>query len=156
MKHCYFALLVAAITFSGCSKKTTPAAAPPPSQTTAEKKPSTLDELKGKPVQAKELPADKKEDAIKSTEGVKNQMTESSYKTYYESGYQKHNSGDFSGAISDFSKSIELNPSYSDAYNFRGMSRYKSGDNQGACSDWKHAAELGNASAGELAQRYCH
>ncbi len=150
-------MLVTAVSFAGCNKKTAPETkVAPAAKTTTEKKPATLDELKGKPVQAKELPADKKEAVMKTTSEVKDALLEDgSYKSYYESGYAKHNSGDFQSAINDFSKSIELNPDYSDAYNFRGMSKYKSGDKSGACSDWKRAVELGNGGASEMAQRYC-
>lgn len=157
MKNILLLFIVAAVSFAGCNKKTAPETkVTPAAKTTTEKKPATLDELKGKPVQVKELHADKKEDVMKANSEVKDALLEEgSYKSYYESGYAKHNSGDFQNAISDFSKSIELNPNYSDAYNFRGMSKYKSGDKSGACSDWKRAAELGNSGASEMAQRYC-
>lgn len=156
MKKQYLFLLLAVISLGGCNKKAAPETkAAAPAQTTAEKKPVTLDELKGKPVQAKELPADSKEDVMKANTETKEALQQKSYKDYYESGYQKHNSGDFQNAISDFSKCLELNPNYADAYNFRGMAKYKSGNISGACSDWNRASELGNASAGEMAQRYC-
>lgn len=144
--------LFTVIALAGCNKKTVPETTAQPAAKTQEKKPVTLEELKGKPVQAKELSADKKEDMMKA----KNTLPEQGdFKTYYESGYAKHNSGDFQSAISDFSKSIELNPGFSDSYNFRGLAKYKTGDKSGACSDWKHASDLGNAAAGEMAQRYC-
>ncbi len=156
MKNIFLLLIIAAISFAGCNKKSVPeATVTPAAKSNTEKKPATLDELKGKPVQVKELPAEKKLEVMQSTSQTKDALEDGSYKSYYESGYAKHNSGDFQSAISDFSKSIELNPNYSDAYNFRGMSKYKSGDKSGACSDWKRAVELGNSGASEMAQRYC-
>ncbi len=86
---------------------------------------------------------------------LKDKLNELDYKSFYESGYQKHNLGDFSGAISDFNKCIALNPDYSDAWNFRGMSKYKSGDRTGACSDWKKAGELGYVQALRMIDEYC-
>lgn len=156
MKKNCFILLFAAISFAGCNKKSAPETkAAPAAKTTTEKKPATLDELKGKPVEAKELSADSKEDLMKANAEEKEALQEKTYKDYYESGYQKHNSGDFQNAISDFSKSIELNPNYAEAYNFRGMSKFKSGDKAGACNDWKRASELGHSFAGEMVQRQC-
>lgn len=77
------------------------------------------------------------------------------YKALYESGYEKHNAGNFSGAIADFNQCISLNPGFAEAWNLRGMSRYKTGDGSGACSDWKRAAELGYKQAQAMAEKYC-
>lgn len=79
-----------------------------------------------------------------------------SYKYFYDTGYSKHNAGDFTGAIADFSKAIELNPQFGDAYNFRGMSKYKSGNTQGACSDWHQADQLGNSHAKTMINNHCN
>ena len=76
-------------------------------------------------------------------------------KMWFELGYQKHNAGDFTGAIADFSKSIELYPQYAEAYNFRGISKYKSGDTNGACADWKKALELQHSASSEMIRKYC-
>jgi len=159
MRNILFIAIVSLFAFSACNRKTTETSGAsgtkPTQKETSEKKVTTLDELKGKEIQTKELPADKS-DLTKSQPETKTAADDKSYKTYYEDGYQKHNAGNFPGAISDFTKSIELNPRFSDAYNFRGLSKYKSGDKSGACADWKKASELGNSTAGEMAQRYCN
>jgi len=49
-------------------------------------------------------------------------------KEYFDSGYDKVKADDFSGAISDFTKAIELDPNYADAYFERGHIRYLLGD----------------------------
>ncbi|GIV32688.1 MAG: hypothetical protein KatS3mg031_0223 [Chitinophagales bacterium] len=77
------------------------------------------------------------------------------YKLLYERGTQKHNTGDFQGAIKDFNLCIELNPDFAEAYNFRGLSRYKSGDKTGACDDWNKAAEMGLSVAQNMLVQYC-
>jgi tetratricopeptide (TPR) repeat protein len=156
MKNLGIALLLTALTFTACNKKTAqqktaPAATIKKETTPQEKKATSLDELKGKKVEAKQLPEDKLDDVQKA----RTSNPEGSYKSYYETGYEKHNSGDFQGAINDFSKSIEMNPQYSDSYTFRGMSRYKSGDKSGACADWEKAASMGDASAQEMFQKNC-
>ena len=64
---------------------------------------------------------------------------------YFNSGYDKAEAKDFYGAISDYTKAIELDPNYANAYNNRGASKENLGDLNGACADWKKAAELGSA-----------
>ena len=59
------------------------------------------------------------------------------------------------GAISDFSKAIELNPNYADAYNNRCISKYYTNDFNGACEDAKKSRSLG-ADATELIKAVCN
>ena len=60
---------------------------------------------------------------------------------YNNQGREKLSRGDYYGALSDFTKLIELNPS-SDAYFFRGLAKGKLGDNDGAISDYNKSIEL--------------
>ena len=43
---------------------------------------------------------------------------------------------DYYGAISDYTKAIEINPKKFKAYGNRGIAKEKIGDLKGACSDW--------------------
>ena len=60
---------------------------------------------------------------------------------YFESGYDKAENGDYYGAISDYTKAIELNPNAAAYYN-RGLSKSKLKDHSGAISDYNKAIEL--------------
>ncbi len=61
---------------------------------------------------------------------------------YVNRGITKLASGDSRGAISDYSKAIELNPNYDSAYSFRGNARSRLGDNLGAISDHDLAIKI--------------
>jgi len=61
---------------------------------------------------------------------------------YLLSGIDKSEKNDTYGAISDYTKAIEIDPNYESAYNFRGLSKSKVGDNYGAISDFKKAINL--------------
>ena len=63
---------------------------------------------------------------------------------YVNAGVEKGKSGDFQGAIADFTKAIEINPQDADAYTNRGSAKQALGDNQGACVDVKKAVSLGH------------
>ena len=54
-----------------------------------------------------------------------------------------NNIQDYSKAISDFTKAIELNSNYAIAYFNRGNAYYNSGDNIKAREDWQKAYSLG-------------
>ena len=57
----------------------------------------------------------------------------------------KSNLEDYSGAIADFTKAIELKPDYAYAYNNRGIAKIKAG--LPYCSDMNKACELGEERA---------
>ena len=61
---------------------------------------------------------------------------------FFNSGKVKDSLKDFKGAISDYSKAIELNPDNVDHYTRRGDSKYDLGDYKGAISDYSKAIEL--------------
>ena len=60
---------------------------------------------------------------------------------YFNRAYDKANNGDHYGAISDYTKAIEINPSEGAYYN-RGFSKRKVKDYYGAISDYTKAIEL--------------
>ena len=61
---------------------------------------------------------------------------------YYNKGISKFNIKDYKGAISEFSKTIILNPNYADAYINRGISKKKTLDYTGAITDYNKAIQL--------------
>jgi len=75
---------------------------------------------------------------------------------YFESGNDKFAAKDYYGAISDFTKAIELNPNYTDAYSNRGISKENLGDLNGACADWKKAAALGHKNSTKWVANQCN
>ena len=61
---------------------------------------------------------------------------------FYNLGIRKRKSGDYYGAISDYNKAIEINPSHPKAYNERGYSKNKLKDFEGAILDFSKAIEI--------------
>ena len=61
---------------------------------------------------------------------------------YYNRGISKYNAKDYEGAMSDYTKAIEINPKYADAYYNRGISKYDLENYQGAISDYTKAIEI--------------
>ena len=76
-------------------------------------------------------------------------------KEYYNSGLKKHQNGDYYGAISEYTKSIELDPNFSYAYFNRGIAKEILKDLNGACSDYRIAARMGHSYAKEIVNDYC-
>ena len=66
---------------------------------------------------------------------------------YFNLGNEKADKGDHYGAISDYSKAIEINPVYAKAYKNRSKSKESIGDIKGACADAKKAFSLGEEDA---------
>lgn len=61
---------------------------------------------------------------------------------YYNSGMKLALKSDYQEAIKDFSKAIEIDPSYIDAYNFRASTYSRLGNYRAAISDLKKAIEI--------------
>ena len=61
---------------------------------------------------------------------------------YLENGNTKYNLGDYSGAILDYNKAIEINPNDAGAYYKRGNAKRILGDNRGAIQDYNKAIEI--------------
>ena len=61
---------------------------------------------------------------------------------YYNRGNDKAERGDHYGAISDYTKAIEINPNDGDAYYNRGNSKDELKDYYGAISDYTKAIEI--------------
>ena len=66
---------------------------------------------------------------------------------YFNRGNAKAKKGDFRGAIIDYTKAIELNPSNVDAFFNRGNAKAKNGDFRGAIIDYTKAIELDPSNA---------
>jgi len=58
---------------------------------------------------------------------------------YFRQGYICFESGDFEGAVVNYSHAIRLNPQVISAYNNRGLARIKTGDLDGAIADYNLA-----------------
>ena len=63
-------------------------------------------------------------------------------KEYYDRGFSKVNLRDFSGAISDYTKEIEINPNSAEAYINRAISKAQLGNKKGACEDVMKVKEM--------------
>ena len=61
---------------------------------------------------------------------------------YFNRAYKKGKNGDYYGAISDYTKAIEINPNDGDAYYNRGWNKVKLKDYYGAISDYTKAIEI--------------
>lgn len=59
------------------------------------------------------------------------------------------------GAISDFSKAIELKHDYAEAWYNRGVALYQLQKSDEACSDWQQASRLGFEQANAVISQYC-
>ena len=62
---------------------------------------------------------------------------------------------DFRGAIAEYSKAIEIDPKYAEAYNNRGLAKMKLDQKDSGCLDLKKARELGYEDAYEAIKKYC-
>ncbi len=61
---------------------------------------------------------------------------------YFINGIDKYAIEDYRGAIQDYSKAIEINPSNSEAYLNRGLPKHKLGDYRGAIQDYSKSIEI--------------
>ena len=61
---------------------------------------------------------------------------------FYNSGVEKHKEDDFQGAIDNYTKTIQVNPKNTDAYNNRGLVKDGLGDYHGAMADYNKAVKI--------------
>ena len=61
---------------------------------------------------------------------------------YFKQGVEKYESGNYQGAISNWSKAIEINPQYALAYYNRALAKDGLQDYQGAIVDYTKAIEI--------------
>ena len=66
---------------------------------------------------------------------------ESAY-SFHQSGINNYKNGDYFKAVYDFTKAIEIDPNYSEAYYNRGWNKAKLKDYYGAISDYTKAIEI--------------
>ena len=71
----------------------------------------------------------------------------------FNSGVDKYEQGDFQGAITDFSKAIEINPQDASAFLNRGVAKTKLGDYPGSIADFTKALEINPQYANALHNR---
>jgi lipoprotein NlpI len=64
-------------------------------------------------------------------------------KSYYNRGVAKHSMGDYFGAVNDYTKTIELEPSFVQAYPNRASIYLYWDKKQEACADMQKAYSLG-------------
>jgi serine/threonine protein kinase len=69
-------------------------------------------------------------------------VTEASNAEFYYNRGQALLAKDSKGAIEDFSKAIELQPNYTEAYLYRGLAKFDLDDNKGAIEDFSQAIKL--------------
>jgi len=69
-------------------------------------------------------------------------FAQTSAEGYFDRGNSKYDLQDYRGAIQDYSKAIELDPSNADAYYNRGNAKRKLQDYRGAIQDYSKAIEL--------------
>ena len=75
---------------------------------------------------------------------------------YFNRAYDKAEKRDYYGAISDYTKVIELEPKYIGAYANRGKAKQYLGDLNGACNDWEKATQFGSRTTAKWIFKYCN
>ena len=76
---------------------------------------------------------------------------------YYWRGYSKSNLKNYTGAIADYTKAIELKPVHvSNSYLERGRAKLELGQKDSGCLDLSKAGELGNGFAYLLIKIHCN
>ena len=75
---------------------------------------------------------------------------------YSNRGVAKRNLEDYYGAISDYSKAIELDPDYASAYSNKGFAKFNLNDIGGACKDVRKAVSLGYVDSQNFIGQICN
>ena len=74
---------------------------------------------------------------------------------WYDRGVIKRDSGDLDGAIDDFKKAFDLNPSFGMAVHNIGSICFDRGEQEDACRYWGIGARLGHGNSKALYEKYC-
>jgi len=90
----------------------------------------------------KELETAKGEKKVEMSNTYKRNIASLNADEWFERGYAYNASGNYRDAFDAFSKAIELNPRFAEAYSNRGVSNYSLGNYQQAISDQGKAIEL--------------
>ena len=69
-------------------------------------------------------------------------LAQSSASDWVNSGNAKYKKGDLDGAVTDYSRAIEIDPKYAEAYINRGVAKGKKGDLDGEIADYSRAIEI--------------
>ena len=91
--------------------------------------------------------------AIMSISNIYGQTTA---EEYLKRGVSKEKLKDYTGAIADYNKAIELNPNNANAYYSRAVSKMRLGYIDSACLDFSKAGELGHKDAYETIKILCN
>ncbi|NTV61386.1 MAG: hypothetical protein HGA77_08800 [Chlorobiaceae bacterium] len=73
---------------------------------------------------------------------------------YYNRGVLKNMTGDYAGAIPDFTQALEIDRRMASAYFHRGIAKSKTGDLAGKLLDFREAAKLGEVTAEKWLNTY--
>ena len=78
---------------------------------------------------------------------VPKKINAETFKVYFDLGYDKNKEGDYYGAISDYTKAIEIDPNQSNVFKNRTLVKETIGDIEGACLDAKKSVYLGDTAS---------
>lgn len=76
-------------------------------------------------------------------------------KGYVSSGTVRNKNKDYAGAIAEYTRAIEIDADYAEAYYLRALAKYASGEKDGCCSDLSKASLLGYKNASEKMKELC-
>ena len=66
---------------------------------------------------------------------------------YFKQGVEKYEAGNYQGAISDYTKAVEIDPLHTNSYINRSKAKLNLGDNKGALQDSNKAIEIDPSSS---------
>jgi tetratricopeptide (TPR) repeat protein len=67
---------------------------------------------------------------------------------YFNIGLVKYNLHNYTGAIDDFTRAVEMNPEHAEAYNIRGAAKYQLGELDDAIEDFNRSIEINSRRTG--------